>query len=123
LATTVGEPTGVVNLQFDKETIGATLGHRFWVNGHGWTMAKQLEPSTQLHSLKGSIELRGVEQAEIVDCYNLTVDEFHTFYVGQSRVLVHDSTCPEAEMASIPGSATTRAWTPPAVRSPVSLER
>jgi hypothetical protein len=123
LATTVGEPTGVVNLQIDKETIGATLGHRFWVNGQGWAMAKHLKASSRLHSLNGFVEVHAIEQAPIVDCYNLVVDEYHTFFVGESRVLVHDSTCPEAEPASIPGSLTPRQRTPSIVRSPVSIER
>jgi hypothetical protein len=123
LETTVGEPTGVVNLQVAGETIGATLGHRFWVSGAGWVMAKQLESSSRLHSLRGFVEVRAVESAPIVDCYNLRVDEFHTFFVGKARVLVHDNTCPEPERAAIPGSQTARTSQADVPRSPVSLER
>ncbi|HYO23541.1 MAG TPA: hypothetical protein VEQ85_01175, partial [Lacipirellulaceae bacterium] len=66
LGTTVGRPTGVVNLKFDEETIGATLGHRFWVNAQGWRMAKELETHATLHALAGPVQLRSVEKAETV---------------------------------------------------------
>ncbi len=109
LEVTVGEPTGVVNVDVGGETIGSTLGHRFWVNGRGWEMAKYLEPSHQLHAIGGAVEVRSIEKAEIVDCYNLAVDEFHTFFVGKAKILVHDKGCPRPVAASLPGSATLRA--------------
>jgi hypothetical protein len=104
----VGKPTGVVNLAIGAETIGSTLGHRFWVNGRGWTMAKELEPSAPLHALGRSAEVRSVAKADLVDCYNLEVDEFHTFFVGDSKILVHDKSCPAPVLAAVPGSATRR---------------
>ena len=108
LQTTVGPPTGVLNIRLRGETIGATLGHRFWVNGPGWMMAKSLEPSAHLHALGGVVEVIGVETGERVDCHNLVVDGFHTFFVGQSKVLVHDFTCPAPAVPSVPGSTTPR---------------
>ncbi|HYO24356.1 MAG TPA: polymorphic toxin-type HINT domain-containing protein, partial [Lacipirellulaceae bacterium] len=103
LGTTVGRPTGVVNLKFDQETIGATLGHRFWVNAQGWRMAKELETQATLHALAGPVQLRSVEKAETVDCYTLIVDDFHTFFVGKSQLLVHDFGCPRPVTGALPG--------------------
>jgi hypothetical protein len=123
LAVTVGAPAPTQDLVLGKETIGATRGHRFWIPGQGWEMTKHLTPGKRLLTLKGSVELGSMRDGETVSCYNLVVEGFHTYFVGESRILVHDTTCPEAELASIPGSKTTRPWNPPVVRSPVSIER
>ena len=82
-----------------------------------------LTPGARMLSLGGSVALESVRDGETESCYNLVVEEFHSYFVGKSRVLVHDITCPEAELASVPGSQTPRTWTPTAVRSPVSLAR
>lgn len=108
LRTTVGLPTRVVRLDFPGEAIVATLGHRFWVNGSGWKMAKFIEPGASLHSLKGPIDVQAVAKDERVECYNLVVDEFHTYFVGKSRLLVHDIGCPRPVAAGVPGSTTPR---------------
>jgi hypothetical protein len=123
LATTVGTPTGVVDLAIGTEKIGSTLGHRFWVLGRGWTMAKYLEPATPLHALGGFAEVRSVAKAEIVECYNLEVADFHTYFVGDARLLVHDKTCPAPALPAIPGSARHRAWREAPPTLPAKLER
>jgi hypothetical protein len=108
LRTTVGRPTRVVRLEFPGEAIVATLGHRFWVNGSGWEMAKFLRPGASLHALKGPIDVQAVAEDERIECYNLVVDEFHTYFVGKSRLLVHDIGCPRPVVAAVPGSTTPR---------------
>jgi hypothetical protein len=108
LETTQGPPSRVVSLRLPKETISTTLGHRFWVNRRGWTMAKSLEQSAELHGLKGPVRLEAVLKADDVPCHNLVVDEFHTYFVGESQILVHDKGCPLPVTASVPGSATVR---------------
>jgi hypothetical protein len=123
LAVTVGKPVQVHELVLPNETIGTTRGHRFWVPGLGWEMAKELTPGERMLTFGGSVELGSSRDGDTVSCYNLVVDGFHTYFVGASRVLVHDITCPEAELASIPGSQTLREWSPEVQRSPVSLDR
>jgi hypothetical protein len=123
LAITVGPPVPTHDLVLAEETIGATRGHRFWVPGSGWKMTKELTPGERMLSFGGSVALESMRDGQAVSCYNLGVDEFHTYFVGASRVLVHDLTCPEAEVASIPGSQTLRVWPPAVSRSPVSIER
>jgi hypothetical protein len=111
LRTTIGEPVRVLNIQVggpDGETIGSTLGHRFWVNGRGWRMAKYLGPAARLHGLDGSMEIEAISEAEKAACYNLIVDDFHTFFVGESKLLVHDQTCPQPVLAAAPGSSRLR---------------
>jgi hypothetical protein len=109
LNVTLGEPAPVLNLQIGEDTIGSTRGHRFWVLGRGWQMAKFLDGGTPLHALGGAVEVESVAKADAqVACYNLVVDEFHTFFVGRRQVLVHDFTCPQPVLAGLPGSATPR---------------
>jgi hypothetical protein len=108
LETTLGPPSRIVSFRCAKETISTTLGHRFWVNRRGWTMAKSLQESAELHGLHGPVRLEAVLNAEDVPCHNLIVDEFHTYFVGESQILVHDKGCPIPVIASVPGSATIR---------------
>jgi hypothetical protein len=103
LDTTVGDPVPVLKLTFSGETITSTLGHRFWVNGRGWQMAKHLKPAMALHALDQGVDVAAIEKGEDIPCYNLVVDEFHTFFVGKSRLLVHDKSCPAPTTAAIPG--------------------
>src|SRR5690606_37309350 len=51
LQTTVGDETPMLHVTIDGETITATGGHRFWVSGEGWKMAKRLQTTARLHAL------------------------------------------------------------------------
>jgi hypothetical protein len=121
LQTTLGEPIRVIRIQFRDETIVATRGHRFWVNGRGWEMAKFLDASAGVHALGGAIDVGQIEEIEPIACHNLVVDEFHTFFVGESQLLVHDKTCPEPTFVSIPGSATLRSELPEGATAQLTL--
>jgi hypothetical protein len=71
-------------------------------------MAKFLESDASLHGLAGGVPLASAVECGSMVCHNLVVDEFHTFFVGNSRLLVHDKTCPAPNVASIPGSHKVR---------------
>jgi hypothetical protein len=101
--TTVGQPVPVLRLALAGETITATLGHRFWVDGRGWQMTKELKPATTLHALEHSMDVQAIDKGEDLVCHNLIVDEFHTYFVGESRLLVHDQSCPAPTLAVVPG--------------------
>ncbi len=98
----------VVDIELPGETISSTPGHRFWINGRGWQMAKFLDRSSQLHSLQGNVAVASTRPGKPAECHNLVVDEFHTFFVGKSRLLVQDKTCPRPTISGIPGSAKVR---------------
>jgi len=98
LDTTAGPPTGFVVLKFGGETITATLGHRFWVEGRGWEMAKFLTTGATIRGLHGPVDVTSsaaVNKDQEGEAYNLVVEEFGTYFVGKSRLLVHDITCPQ----------------------------
>jgi hypothetical protein len=113
LRTTVRPPTPIVHLRVDDESIYTTRGHRFWVNGFGWRMANSLEPAMDLHSIDGAVTLAAVDRADEFEVYNLEVDEFHTYFVGNHKLLVHDNQCPQPIRGPLPGMAQ-------ATRAPVS---
>lgn len=104
IETTIRPATPVVELEVGEETIVATRGHRFWVAGEGWRMAKLLSAGTRLLAVTGSVDLSSVQPREDEIAYNLVVGEFHTYFVGASRLLVHDNNCPVPTTASVPGS-------------------
>jgi hypothetical protein len=100
--TTVRPPGRMARVNLGDETIATTLGHRFWVLGKGWEMAKHLD-ETWLHSLEGPKGVSVIEPMAPEAAYNLVVDDFHTYFVGDSRLLVHDNTCPRPTTAIAPG--------------------
>jgi hypothetical protein len=102
---TVSASAPVVRVKLPEEEFVATRGHRFWVEGAGWLMAKELPAKSSLHALSGGLTVESVEPTDAVDCFNLVVDDFHTFVIGQSQVLVHDKTCPQPTIAVTPGLA------------------
>jgi hypothetical protein len=103
LEKTLGPPTPTVAIALPVETIVATRGHRFWVEGQGWEMAKSLKPETSLHSITSSLPILSVEPDEDLECHNMVVEGFHTYFVGKSQVLVHDKICPRPTISKTPG--------------------
>jgi hypothetical protein len=117
LETTVSASAPVVRVKMPQEEFIATRGHRFWVEGTGWLMAKELPARSSLHTLNGGLAVEAVEPTDAVDCYNLVVDDFHTFVVGKTQLLVHDKTCPQPTTAATPGLAN------PKLRLPADVVR
>ena len=85
---------------FGIESIRATPNHPFFVPGRGWTETSQLVPGKD--DLETDTEQSARVQsarslAEGATAYNLEVARFHTYFVGHSRILVHNqnaSACP-----------------------------
>ena len=78
----------------DGEEIVCTGGHPFYVVGEGFVEAKDLKTSDKLLLSSGkcvTIEEIQVEQLfEPETTYNFEVADFHTYYVSESNVLVHN---------------------------------
>ncbi|MDQ3061180.1 MAG: HINT domain-containing protein [Pseudomonadota bacterium] len=72
--------------------VGATAEHLFWVQGKSWTMTVDLQPGDVIGSRYG--DLLTVKMVHAMDYnlegYNLTVAEFHTYFVGAEGAWVHD---------------------------------
>ncbi|MFI6393129.1 polymorphic toxin-type HINT domain-containing protein [Nonomuraea sp. NPDC050540] len=81
----------------NRGSFTATDSHPFWVPAlDTWIEAGKLRPGTLLHTSAGtytqvSAIRRWTQQNQVVN--NLTVNEFHTYYVvsGNEAVLVHNA--------------------------------
>jgi len=104
VATTLRPPTKVVRVRAGGEEIVTTPGHPFWVSGRGWRMAKQLQTGDRVHTLGGALPIDSVETLTKEEpVHNLVVDDFNTYFVGQTGLLVHDSVYRRATTAIVPG--------------------
>ena len=90
----VSETDVVVYIVTEENEITTTQNHPFYVEGKGWTPASELEEGDVLHTKEGvatvvqSIEVEQLDEA--VKVYNLEVEDGHTYYVTDERVLVHN---------------------------------
>ena len=99
LGVTERKPSERIKIGIGSDTILATRGHPFWVCGEGWKMAKELKVGQRLHTVSGAVTVDALEELppakpwETSDTfsYNLIVDDFHTYFVGEQKVLVHDN--------------------------------
>ena len=78
----------------DGETIDTTTNHPFYVDGKGWVAAGDLEVGDTLVTADGNeVEVTDLELdkfTEPIFVYNLEVEDFHTYFVGEYGVLVHN---------------------------------
>ena len=85
----------VENAEGEQETIDSTPEHPFYVEGLGWVEASALHPGMTIwfaNGTKGTVEdisNEGLE--EPVTVYNFEVKDFHTYFVGECGVLVHNA--------------------------------
>jgi LysM repeat protein len=76
-----------------REAIAATLEHPFWVKGAGWTGAQHLNEG-QIVELADGRDARIVSVERVSEqqpVFNFAVDGFHTYYVGELGVWVHNA--------------------------------
>lgn len=88
---TVRPRTVITDLEVNGETIGATLAHPLWVAGRGWVQVKDLKAGDSLRGCGAFHSIFSTEEAQADLGFNLEVADFHTFFVGKSKILVHDS--------------------------------
>lgn len=93
LARTLRPRTPMRAISVGDETIHATVGHSFWKDDGGWVKAKDLSLGTTLGAENGRPSLAKIaDNEEPQQAYNLVVADFGTYFVGKSRILVHDNT-------------------------------
>lgn len=103
LRTTVRPPDRLVKVVFGGEALQSSGGHPFWVAGEGWVKARNLKPGARLHTVDGTSEVWSVHPTGCEETYNLVVADFHTYFVGQAKILSHDNTIREPTDAVVPG--------------------
>jgi hypothetical protein len=91
----VREVRKLIYVYVDGEEINTTDTHPFWVEGKGWIEAGELKTGDVLRLYTG--ELKIVEKVEIevfdkpVKVYNFEVEDWHTYYVTEQGILVHNA--------------------------------
>jgi hypothetical protein len=103
LNTTVRPPSPIRRVRIGDSEVHATLGHPFWVPEKGWRMTKELTPGDRLYGLTGSAVIDAIEPGPESPAYNLVVDDFHTFFVGEKKLLAHDNQIRTPTKALVPG--------------------
>ncbi|MFJ9007085.1 polymorphic toxin-type HINT domain-containing protein [Streptomyces canus] len=83
----------LVSVDIGTETLRATTEHPFWVPGKGWTGAEALRPGDRLTTLdgKGARVESVTKKRGPVQVFNFEVEGDHTYFVGTSKVLVHNA--------------------------------
>ena len=97
LQTFENEISELVHVSANGEEIVTTPGHPFYVPNIGWVGADELKAGDLLVLYDGkqvTVEKVTLEHLSTpVKVYNFEVEDFHTYYVGDSSVLVHNKGC------------------------------
>ncbi len=86
----------LVYVEANGETIETTKEHPFWVEGQGWTKAKFLKAGDILRDANGNsividnVDIVPLPENQYTIVYNLEVADFHTYYVSDKYILVHN---------------------------------
>ena len=92
--TYVNETDELIHIGVNGETISATPTHPFYVDKLGWTLARSLRAGDVLVLSNGELVTVEWVQHEILESpikvYNFEVQDFHTYFVGENGVFVHN---------------------------------
>jgi RHS repeat-associated protein len=96
LDTFVRKTTALVDIYIDGEVISTTGEHPFWTPDKGWVEAKDLKVGSLLQTEDGRvIDVDGIEKREgEFEVFNFKVEGFHTYFVSDLGILVHNANCP-----------------------------
>ena len=88
------ETDELVHIQVNGEVISSTPNHPFYVAKFGWTSAIKLRAGDVLVLSNGEYVVVEKVQHEILEepvkTYNFEVEDYHTYFVGETSVLVHN---------------------------------
>jgi len=88
------EATELTHVQIGDNTIITTPTHPFWVDGYGFKAAGELKAGDLVQTAEGELlTVTGIEKEyldEPVTVYNFEVADWHTYYVSEDEVLVHN---------------------------------
>ncbi len=92
--TFVHEVDTLVHVSIGDTKLDTTEGHRFWVVDKGWVEAKDLKVSDKVLLSSGKIAFISkvaIEKLKAkVKVYNFEVQDWHTYFVSNVGVLVHN---------------------------------
>ncbi|MCY9764949.1 polymorphic toxin-type HINT domain-containing protein, partial [Paenibacillus alvei] len=87
----------IIKLNVGEQIIETTDNHPFWVEEKGWVFADELQVGDKLQKADGSNliidKVEFVNLDEPVTVYNFTVADYHTYYVTDLGIWVHNTNC------------------------------
>ena len=102
------EATELTHVQIGDNAIITTPTHPFWVEGYGFKAAGELKAGDLVQTAEGELlTVTGIEKeylAEPITVYNFEVADWHTYYVSEDEVLVHNM-CPVGMKGGTPSTA------------------
>ena len=91
----VREKDSIIRLSINGEVIETTDEHPFYVDGIGFVNAGDLKAGDEVRTADGSTgrveSLERITPDEPIKVYNFEVEDFHTYYVSEQKVLVHNT--------------------------------
>ncbi|WP_419330183.1 DNA/RNA non-specific endonuclease [Acinetobacter sp. ULE_I037] len=95
----------IQNQQGQQEKLETTAEHPFWIKNYGWLKASLLQSGMKLVD-RNDEELTIVSQVlvpnKLETVYNIEVDGFHTYHVGELGTWVHNANCCEIKAPNSP---------------------
>jgi len=84
----------IIHIIIDEEVIKTTPEHPFYVDGIGWMKAENVKIGDRARLSSGEIaivdDVKKFELAEPIPVYNFEVEDYHTYFVSELEVLVHN---------------------------------
>ena len=97
VTTTVNKVDRLIELNIGGETLQCTETHPFQVKGKGWVDASNLNPGDIVYTKDwhtATVErVSLLELDEPVEVFNFEVEDCHTYFVGETDILVHNAAC------------------------------
>lgn len=87
------------------EEFGVSGGQVFWVSGRGWVKAHEIREGMQLHTIRRTVPVEGIELGTLQTTFGLVAADFHTFFAGNEMVLAYDNTIRPPTDRVVPGLA------------------
>lgn len=104
LRTSINPEQNTLRVRFGDEELVATAAHQYWQAGEGWKRCRDVQADQFLHTGRGSQRITEVSTTPGTEpVYNLVVGDFHTYFVGESGVLVQDLFPPRPTNNIAPG--------------------
>ena len=103
MRTSIRKAKPLITLQFGDETIHATGDHQLWVSGNGWVKARELHFGQFIHTVTGNAGVTSRRDGPTKQTFNLVVADDHTYFVGESGLLVQDLLIPAPTNMLVPG--------------------
>ncbi|MCR5599338.1 MAG: HINT domain-containing protein [Ruminococcus sp.] len=114
LETYVRKVHNLVYLMVNGEQIVATVDHPFFVQGRGFIEAGKLFIGDKLVNANGEDlvvdEIKIEQNDETVNVYNFKVEDYHTYFVGEQKILVHNRGYENFEDMPRTGKPGSRTW-------------